>query len=678
MGEIQYVSGCCPLDCQDTCSWVAKVEDGRVVGMAGAKDHPITRGSLCAKVNDYHQRPYAPDRLLQPLRRVGPKARGQFAPISWEEAIAEIAGRFGDVIDRHGAEALLPFHYLGSMGVVQRRALHRIFHVLGASQFHGSVCGAAGNVIADEGFPSGMDPEEMVHAKLVLVWGSNPLTTSHHTWHFLAEARKRNGARIICIDPRVTKTSRASDEHIRILPGTDWALAAGIGRVMLSEGLADVEFTGQVACDIDDYTALVAPWTPQRVADACGIHADVVVRLAREYAAAEPGLIRLSNGVQQTVNGDALVRAVYALPILAGHWRHRGGGHYTEASPVMGDGAAARPDLVPGNPRSLDLARLGETLTRVDLDPPVMGLMVWGANPAVSQPDVGRVRLGLARDDLFTVVIEHFLTDTARYADIVLPSTTQLEHFDVQGAWGHHYISLNDPAIPPRGESKSHGEIMRLLAAAMGLEHPALRESDEEIAASALPAGLSLPELRAARWYKSPPAPFAPGPTGGSLRLSGTEPSLPGPAPDGTLRLLTPKSHHFLNSTFVNMSRHRKAMGRPTLDMHPDDAETRALADGDAVTISNSLGTVRGWLRITEEVMPGVAAMSGKWWGAPADTAAVANLLSPSSWSAGGQPAYNDIFVTVVTQAVDPHLSSRQHCQGALPSEVWRASAQGP
>jgi anaerobic selenocysteine-containing dehydrogenase len=415
----------------------------------------------------------------------------------------------------------------------------------------------------------------------------------------------------------------------------------------------------------------VEPWTPERVAEVCGIGADVVVRLAREYAAATPGLIRFSNGVQQTVNGDALTRAVYALPILAGHWRHRGGGHYTEASPVMGDGAAARPDLVPGDPRSLDMARLGETLTRTDLDPPVMGLMVWGANPAVSQPDAGRVRQGLAREDLFTVVVEHFLTDTARYADIVLPSTTQLEHFDVQGAWGHHYISLNNPATPPQGESRTHGEIMRLLAAAMGLDHPALRESDEEIAASALPAGLSLAELRAARWHKSSPAPFDPVSTGGSLRLSGPEPSLPGLAPDGTLRLLTPKSHHFLNSTFANMARQLTAMGRPTLDMHPDDAATRSLADGDDVTIGNALGAVQGWLRITDEVLPGVVAMAGKWWGAPAEVAAVANLLSASSWSPGGQPAYNDIFVTVT-----PGVAASVRGPGSGPG--IRARVDGP
>lgn len=647
MSGIRYVKGCCPLDCQDTCSWVVTVEDGRAVRMAGAKDHPITRGSLCAKVNDYQERAYAPDRLLHPLRRVGPKGSGQFERVTWDEALAEIASRFQAVLEDAGAEALLPFHYLGSMGVVQRRALHRIFHVLGASRFHGSVCGQSGNVIASEGFPTGMDPEEMAHARFVLVWGSNPLTTSHHTWHFLAEARKRNGARIVCIDPRITKTSRASDEHIRIVPGTDWALAAGMGRVMLAEGLADLDFAGRMVADLDAYAALVEPWTPARVAETCDLDADVVVRLAREYAAAQPGLIRLSNGVQQSTTGDSLVRAIYALPILAGHWRHRGGGHYCEASPVMNEAAAGRPDLIPGAPRSLDMARLGQNLTDPHLDPPVRALMVWTANPAVSQPDVATVRKGLSRDDLFTVVVEHFLTDTARYADVVLPSTTQLEHFDLQGAWGHHYISANNPAIPPQGESKSHGEIMRLLAARMGLDHPALRESDEEIAGSALPPGPGLDQLRVTGWHKASPAPFDAASATGALQISGPEPYMADPPDGGMLRLLTPKSHHFMNSTFANMPRQRKAMKRPTLDIHPDDAAERGLADGDHIDISNAHGTVQAWLRITDEVRPGVVAMAGKWWSEPDGTGAATNLLSASNWSPGGQPAYNDTSVSV-------------------------------
>jgi anaerobic selenocysteine-containing dehydrogenase len=402
-----------------------------------------------------------------------------------------------------------------------------------------------------------------------------------------------------------------------------------------------------VAQDLDAYRELVEPWTPDRVAATCGIDADTVTRLAREFAAARPGLIRLSNGVQQSVQGEAIVRAVYALPMLAGHWRFPGGGHFCDASPVTDEAAVARPDLVPGNPRSLDLARLGETLTSTELDPPVHALMVWNANPAVSQPDVGRVRLGLARADLFTVVVEHFLTDTARYADIVLPSTTQLEHFDVQGAWGHHYMSLNQPAIAPQGETRSHGEIMCLLATAMGLDHPSLHETDEAIAASALPDGLTLDALRAAGWHKSSPPRFTAAATGGRLCLAGPAPSLPAPPTDGSLQLLTAKGHHFLNSSFANMTRQRRAMVRPTLDMHPADAADRGLVDGEHVAVANDVATVHGWLHVTDDVRPGVVAMAGKWWSTPGDTDAVTNLLTPSRWSPGGQPAYNETYVTV-------------------------------
>jgi anaerobic selenocysteine-containing dehydrogenase len=291
------------------------------------------------------------------------------------------------------------------------------------------------------------------------------------------------------------------------------------------------------------------------------------------------------------------------------------------------------------------MARLGETLTDPALAPPVKGLMVWGTNPAVVQADAGRLRQGLARDDLFTVVLEHFLTDTARYADVVLPSTTQLEHFDILGAWGHHYITVNLPAVAPLGEAKSHGEVMRLLARRMGLDHPAMRESDEEIAASALPPGLDLETLKRAGWVKMDKAP--PRLDGAGLRLAGRG-GVPVPPAEGMLRLLTPKAHFFLNSSFANQPRQRRAEGRPTLDMAPADAALRGLRDGEAVRLRNAQGAVPATLRVSDAVLPGVVSLPGKWWSPPEEEGAVANLLSPSAWSPGGQPAYNDIFVEVV------------------------------
>jgi anaerobic selenocysteine-containing dehydrogenase len=648
MGEIHSVKGCCPLDCQDTCAWVAEVEDGRVTAVRGAKDHPFTRGSLCAKVNDYQARTYAPDRLLHPLRRIGPKGSGQFERISWDAAIDLIGERFAAIAAEHGPEALLPHRYLGSMGVVQRRAPGRLFHALGASRPQGGICCVSAVAVAGEGLPLGFDPEDVAESRLILLWGSNLLTTCHHHWHFVQEARRRHGARVICLDPIRTRTARQCDEHIQLRPGSDAVLAAGMARVMLEEGLADLDFARGACADFDALAAQVAPWTPERVAEVCGIAAETVVRLAREFAAARPAVIRAGVGPQQSAQGEAFLRGLHALAALGGHWRHRGGGVLTIATPGLEDMRAERADLIPGGtpPRGLDMARLGETLTDAALDPPVKGLMVWGTNPAVVQVDAGRVRQGLAREDLFTVVLEHFLTDTARYADVVLPSTTQLEHFDVLGAWGHQYITVNLQAVAPLGEAKSHGEVMRRLARRMGLDHPALRESDEEIAASALPVGVELAALKAAGWVKM----TKPAPQHGAAgwRLARGVPLPPAAPSAGMLQLLTPKAHFFLNSSFANQPRQRRAEGRPTLDMAQADATARGLSDGQSVRVRNAQGAIPAMLRVTDAVAPGVVALPGKWWSLPEEDGAVANLLSPSAWSPGGQPAYNDIFVEVV------------------------------
>ena len=649
----RIVKGCCPLDCQDTCSWVVHVERDRAVRMEGAREHPFTRGVLCAKVNDYEARTYSPDRLLYPLRRTGPKGPGQFERISWDTALGIIADRFTTIIAEHGGEALLPVNYLGSMGVVQRRALMRLFHALGSSQQVGSICGAAGNVIEAEGHPRGFDPEQIVHSRMIIVWGANPLTTCHHHWHFIEEARRKNGATLVCIDPRRTRTAERCDRHLAVRPGTDRFLAAAMAHVMFAEGLVDHDFAA-VAADLDVLREEVAAWTPRRAADACGLQSDEIVRLAREFAAARPATIRSGVAPQQTEAGEAFVRSLSALAVLGGHWRLPGGGLFIEASPVLFESRAARPDLAAGTPRRLDIARLGQTLTDPNLTPPIKGTMIFGTNPAVVMADSTRVRRGLARDDLFTVVAEHFLTDTARYADVVLPSTTQLEHFDVVGAWGHHYVSVNNPAIEPLGEAKSHGEMMRLLAARMGLHAPALRESDEEIAQSALPPDVDLATLKADGWRKTfPERPhFAPA----TLRVSGITGGTVASDP-GRLQLLTPKSHFFLNSSFANMPRQRRSMDRPTLEMSTVDADARALADGQCVTIRNARGSLTAWLRVVPTIRTGVVALSGKWWGYPKETSAVANLLTPSAWSPGGQPAYNDTFVEVV--AAPPSASTR-------------------
>jgi len=638
MPELMTVKGCCPLDCQDTCSWEAQVEDGRVTRVVGAAAHPFTRGSLCAKVNDYQERTYAPDRLLHPLRRNGPKGSGQFERISWDEALDTVATRFRGIIQSHGGEALLPVNYLGSMGILQRRALMRIFHAVGASRFHGSICGAAGNVLDREGHPRSFDPEEISESRLVLLWGANLLTTSHHHFHFILEARRRHGARLVMIDPRRTTTARACDEHVSIRPGTDGLLAAGMAQVMFHEGLADLEYAAQVGSDLDAFREQVQPWTPARVGEACGVLPLTVTRLAREFATARPAVIRAGVAPQQTVGGEEFVRLLSALAILGGHWKLPGGGLFMEAYPVLTEAAAMRRDLMSGTPRSLDMARLGEHLTDTTLAPPIKGLMVWTMNPAVDQPNAGVIRQGLSRDDLFTVVIENFMTDTARFADILLPSTTQLEHFDLQGAWGHEYISINNPAIAPLGEARSHADIMRDLAPRM---------------ASTLPPGITVAELREKGWHKSPRGRPDPASAGRRLTLAGGVPLPPEAPRPGMFQLLTPKSHYFLNSSFANMPRQRQAMKRPTLEMCRSDAEKRGFIDGQHVRLHNDRGELTAWLQLTDGIVPGVVALPGKWWGVPAETGALANRLTPSAWAPGGQPAYNDTFVEV-NVVIDP------------------------
>jgi len=644
MASTKEIKGCCPLDCQDTCAWTAHVEDDRVVRVTGAKDHPFTRGVLCAKVNDYQNRTYAPDRLLHPMRRTGEKGSGTFERISWDEALDTIADRWKAIIASDGPEALMPLFYLGSMGVVQRHALMRLFHGLGASRLHGEVCGASMSALWAEGHPVGFDPEEIVDSKLVILWGVNMLSTCHHHWQLIKEARKRHGTRVICIDPRRTRTAEQCDQHIAIKPGSDAILAMGIAHVMLEEGLADLDYFQATASDVDAFCEQVKPWTPDRVAQACGMDAETVVALAREFAAADPAVLRAGVAPQQTIRGEAFVRSLSALSALAGHWRKPGGGLFIFDAPAFDEFAAARDDLAPGETRSLDLSALGPVLTDTSMEKPVKGLMVWCMNPAVVQVDSSKVRSGLAREDLFTVVLDHFMTDTARYADIVLPATTQLEHFDVVGAWGHHYLSVNNPAVSPQGEAKSHGEVMRLLAPRLGLDHPAFSESDEEIAATTLPDGLDLETLKAEGWRKlSPPRPD---PSRGDtkLRFSGDDPE---PIASDSLRLLTPKSHYFLNSSFANMPRQRKGEGSPTLEMHPVDAGQRGLVDGQTVTIRNERGTVQTALLVSDIITPGAVTLVGKWWSEPEETAVLSNMLTPSSWSPGGQPAYNDTFVEV-------------------------------
>lgn len=642
------VKGCCPLDCQDSCAWQARVDAQGQIRVEGAKDHPVTRGVLCAKVKDYETRLTAPARLLQPMRRSGPKGSGQFVPVTWDAALDEIATRFNAIIAAHGAEALLPFHYLGTQGVVQRLALMRVFHALGASQPVGGVCAVSASTLMAEGHPIGVDPEETPDAELVILWGQNVLSTAHHQWHFIDAARRR-GAKIVAIDPCRTRTAKQCDMHLAPLPGTDAVLAAAIGRHLLETGQADLAFAGQWIADLDGYRRAVAPWDFAAAAAATGLPPEDIEALAEMFAAARPAMIRAGIAPQQGQNGEAFVRGLSAIAMLGGHWQRRGGGLSILSLAALNENRAARPELLRGAPRRLDIARLGEHLDSAD--PPVMGLMVWSANPAATQIDAPRVKQGLLREDLFTVVADHFMTDTARHADIVLPATTQFEHLDVQGAWGHHYVLANLPVIAPMGEARSSGAIMRGLAAKLGLDDPVFRESDREIAASALPDGWDFDALAAEGWRKSSPSqPFT---DSASAKLRISDGPVTAPERPAALQLLSPKSHYFLNSTFANMPRHQVSQGEPAIALHPDDAARFGLQSGMRVRVSNGAEALAFVLRVSETMRPGVAAIEGKWWESERPLAAM-NRLTPSRWSPAGQPAYNEVFVTLEALGVNP------------------------
>jgi anaerobic selenocysteine-containing dehydrogenase len=532
------------------------------------------------------------------------------------------------------------------MGLVQRLALLRIFHALGASLQAGNVCGASAGALLGDGHPINVDPEETPDARLILLWGQNVLTTCHHQWHFIEQARA-NGAKVIAIDPRLTRTAKMCDAHLAPVPGSDAILAAAIGRHLLETNHADLDLAGLWVSDLDGYRAMVTPWTFDKAAAATGLAAAEIADLAEAFATARPALIRAGIAPQQAQNGEAFVRGVSAIAILGGHWRRRGGGLSILSFPSLDESAVSRPDLIEGSPRTLDMAKLAVTLDAAETDPPVKGLMVWSANPAVTQIDGPRLRRGLAREDLFTVVCDHFLTDTARFADIVLPATTQFEHFDIQGAWGHHYVMVNWPAVAPQGESRSSGAIMRALAPRLGLDHPAFRDSDEDIAAAALPSGWTLDEFTTANWRKSPTPRPQIAPRAARLRIADGPLAAPAKSRSGELQLLTPRAHYFLNSTFANIARHRQSQGGPIVMMNAADAAARALADGARVVLKRGSTGIEAILKVSDAIRSGILALEGKWWDGDDASAPAMNRLTQSSWSPAGQPTYNETYVTV-------------------------------
>lgn len=682
------VRAACPHDCPDTCALHVTVENGVAIKVQGDPEHPTTNGVLCTKVSRYTERTYHPDRLLHPLKRVGPKGSGQFVQVGWDEALDGIAARLRAIAARE-PEAILPYSYAGTMGFVQGESMAaRFFNKLGASDLDRTICASAGaaGLRYTYGAGVGMHVEHFADSKLILIWGSNPITSSVHFWAIAQEA-KRRGAKLIAIDPYRSLTAEKCHQHIALLPGTDAALALGMMHVLIAENLVDHEYISRHTVGYAQLKDRVRRYTPARVAEICGIDEATIITLAREYASAKPAAIRLNYGMQRAKGGGQATRAVACLPALIGAWRDPAGGLLMSTSgyaPV--DAAAqARPDLRPRRDkpaRVVNMSAIGDALCHPGggtFGPKIEALVVYNSNPVAVAPESGKVAAGFAREDLFTVVLEHFQTDTADYADFVLPATTQLEHLDIHKAYGHTYLLANNPAIAPLGEAKPNSEIFRLLARRMGWQEACFSDTDDQLAAQSMRwsdarmAGSDWETLKRDGWirYDLPEAPFANGgfytPSGKcefySERMleEGFDPlpdwvppyesvaSNPGLAARYPLAMISPPARNFLNSSFVNVESLRASVGEPTLDIHPSDAASRGIADGAGVRIFNDRGTLRAKARVTEKAREGVVVGLSIWWKKLAPDGKNANeVTSQQLTDLGRAPTFYDCLVEVV------------------------------
>jgi anaerobic selenocysteine-containing dehydrogenase len=683
------VRATCPHDCPDTCAILVTVEDGVATEVKGDPDHPTTAGVLCTKVARYVERTYHPDRLLTPMRRVGKKGEGKFEPISWERAIHEIAERLGEIASRD-PQAILPYSYCGTMGLVQGEAMAmRFFNKLGASFLDRTVCATAGftGYKYTIGGSIGTDIEQFQDAKLILIWGGNPIASNLHFWMRVQEA-KRRGAKLIAIDPYRSLTAEKCHQHIALMPGTDSALALGMMHVLVKENLLDHDYIAQHTLGFSQLKDRVAEWTPERTADTCGITAEEVVNLAREYGQTamrgEPVAIRMNYGLQRVRGGGMAVRNIACLPALIGAWRHPAGGVQlsTSGSFPANKLGLQRPDLLQGRlPRTINMNTIGDDLLKEaapDFGPQIEAVIVYNANPVAIAPDSAKVQRGFEREDLFTVVLEHFQTDTADYADILLPATTQLEHVDAHLAYGHLYMMANNAAIAPLGASKPNTEIFRLLARAMGMNDPAFDETDDELAAQAFnkqdarAVHFDWESLKRTGWSKlnMPDAPFAnggfPTPSGKcefyseSMLHDGLDPlpsyianyesvaSNPELAKRYPLAMISPPARNFLNSTFVNVQSLRATEGEPRLDIHPLDAAARGIEDKEMVRIFNDRGSFVARARVTAKARAGLVVGLSIWWKKLSSDGKNANeVTSQRLTDMGRAPTFYDTLVQV-------------------------------
>jgi anaerobic selenocysteine-containing dehydrogenase len=670
----------CALDCPDCCSLLINVDNGTGSHLRGDPNHPITRGFLCGKVARYLEREYSPDRLLYPQKRIGAKGEGRFERITWDEAIDTIAHRLDAISTEYGPEAILPYSYAGTMGLLNGSGMdRRFFHRLGASQLDRTICSSAGGagLVATLGFKYGTEPEQFRHSKLILAWGANILTTNVHLWPFIVEAR-RNGARFYTIDPVRNRTGKLSDKHFSIFPGSDLALALGLMHVIIGENLHDADYVANYTDGFEALKKLVLEYPPDRVEALTGIDRADVISLAREYATTRPAAIRLNYGTQRSERGGTAVRAIAALPALVGSWREVGGGVQLSTSQAfrLNKQALEMPELQLRSPlgreaRIVNMSELGKALTALN-DPPVKAIIVYNSNPASIAPNQNLVLKGMRREDLFTVVLEQFQNDTADHADILLPVTTFLEHTDLYLAYGHYYLQLARPALPAPGETKSNVEIFRLLAERMGFPDACFRDSEDDMVRTLLASdhpfvkGITLEQLdreHSVRLNVSPAGqPFLPFAKGGfgtpSAKCEFHPETLHYQPPTESrlgaeelrsrfpLEMISSKSHDSMNSTFGN--RPWTQGQTSTLFMHTADAEPRGIATGDRVRIFNGRGSCMLTAQVDGEVRSGVVwAPSVRWNKLAPDARNVNVLTSDRLTDIGGGPTFYSCLVEV-------------------------------
>ena len=662
----------CTHDCMDACSALVSVDaTGKAVGITADSSHPITGRHLCVKVDRYLERVYSPDRLLTPLRRTGLKGTGQFEPIEWDEALDEIVDRWTSIIGTEGPEAILGYSYLGSMGLLDAfGTMEALFNRLGATQLERSICGPQWFALSGLTRSPWSDPENLPDAETIVVWGMDPVSTSIHTWELIRQARKKNGAKLVVVDPYRSRTAAYADLHLRPHAGTDGALALAVGHVILRDGLHDIDYVNAHTSDFDAYRDAVEPWTPERAAVETGLSVDEIVEFAHLYATRRPAAIRIGVGMQRSSGAGSALRAIQCLPAATGQWRWPAGG-LTQSVSIgqVNLPALSRPDLVPPGTRTVNMIQLGRVLTDPSMEPRIASLYVWNSNPAVIAADQQKVRAALARADLFTVVHEQFMTDTARYADIILPATTMLEHPDLAGSWGFSYLSWNEAAIAPVGQSRSNAEVARLLAARLGFTEEVFGLDDHQLMELALAnspaerAGAGADALRREGFMR------VGAPIGAAVAANGTfhfscdalgevglhpvaEYRPPAHTPNGPasypLRLLTLKRHYSINSSYGGLPVMLQAEPQAIGQLNPSDAASRQIADGDPIRIHNDLGSVQCAASVTDKVPPGTIAVPFGRWGTDPESGGANSLTSDLLGDLANGPTFCDNLVEVV------------------------------